>query len=353
MMTTKSNRSLIGRSSIDRSRALLLAILLLLLAASSVPQELPSPIADARFQDVTEDWTTPALGTSHLIPVRPLVMPDKSHTGYTLDLLQVQWRSGDPLDLYVLKPKDVKNPPVILYLFGYPTDTDIFKNDVFQEAVTKDGFAAVGFVSALTGSRYHDRPLKQWFLSELQESLGESAHDVQMVLNYLDTRGDLDMSRVGMFGQGSGGSIAILASAVDQRIKVLDVLDPWGDWPIWMAESPFVPENERPDYVKADFLKNAAKLEPVDWLAKLQAKKFRFQDAVTDAKTPKEAKEKLRAAAPQGTTFVFYKTADEFAAAYPPSSMNLEWMQHELRSLPETAESSARPPFGSGHPSKK
>jgi hypothetical protein len=53
-------------------------------------------------------------------------------------------------------------------------------------------------VSALNGHRYTYRPMKQWFVSELQEALGSSVHDVQMILNYLSTRDDLDMSRVGM-----------------------------------------------------------------------------------------------------------------------------------------------------------
>ena len=106
--------------------------------------------------------------------------------------------------------------------------------------------------------------MKQWFLSELQESLATSAHDVQMVLNYLASRDDLDMDRVGMFAQGSGASIAILASAVDPRIKVLEALDPWGDWPTWMARSPFVPEQERADYLKPEFQKKIDTLEPLE-----------------------------------------------------------------------------------------
>src|ERR1700722_5378916 len=76
------------------------------------------PIADPRdnrFQGVTEDWTTPSLSTSHLQPVRPLRITDEGD-GYTVELLQVQWRWGDPLDLYVIKPTGVKNPPVILNL---------------------------------------------------------------------------------------------------------------------------------------------------------------------------------------------------------------------------------------------
>jgi hypothetical protein len=298
----------------------------------------PTPIADprdTRFVGVKEDWTSPTLGTSSLRPAAPLLGYINDNGAYTVELLQVQWRWGDPLDLYVMRPKGVAKPPVILYLYGYPTDTDNFKDEDFQKAVTKDGFAAVGFVSALTGHRYHDRPMREWFISDLQECLAVSAHDVQMVIDYLTTRNDLDMSRVGMFAQGSGGSIAILASAADPRIKVLDIIDPWGDWPEWMADSPFVPEDERANYVKSDFLKQAEVLEPVNWLPKIQAKKFRLQDATFEPITPKAAKEKLRSAVPPNTTIAIYKTPEEFNAV-ARDNKDLQWIQQELRSLPET-----------------
>ena len=294
----------------------------------------PPPLADPfdhRFQGVQEDWTSPALTNSHLLPVRPVGFVTDSPR-YTVELLQVQWRWGDPIDLYVMKPKGVKKPPVILYLYGYPTDTIIFRSDAYEELVTKDGFAAVGFVSALTGHRYHDRPMKEWFLSELQECLATSAHDVQMVLDYLASRGDLDMNRVGMFAQGSGASIAILTSAVDPRIKVLEALDPWGDWPVWMATSQFVPEDERAQYVKPEFLKKVANLEPIEWLPKIQAKKFRLDNELFDSDTPKAIKEEMRARVPTGTSVVLYKNMEEFKTAFQDGK-NLQWIQRELRSV--------------------
>lgn len=323
------------------TRDVLLGIALLSLAPNGIAQLSPAspPIADPadhRFVGVIEDWASPSLTGSHLIPVPPLILPvDDTHPGYTVQLIQLQWRWGDPLDVYVIKPVGVKNPPVILNLYGYPADTAPYKNEIFQRALTKHGFAAVGFVSALTGHRYHDRPMTQWFLSELQESLATSAHDVQMILNYLTARGDLDMTRVGMFGQGSGATIAILASAADPRIKVLDILDPWGDWPAWMATSPFVPQDERPNYLKPDFLKKAATLETVEWLPKIQAKEFRLQQLLFETDTPTSVKEKLRIAVPAGTPVVLYKTLDEFKAAFPYST-NLKWMERELRSLPQS-----------------
>jgi len=74
--------------------------------------------------------------------------------------------------------------------------------------------------------------MKEWFVSDLEHSLVGTTHDVQMVINYLASRGDFDMSRIGIFGEGSGGTIALLAASVDARIKAVDVLDPWGDWPL-------------------------------------------------------------------------------------------------------------------------
>jgi hypothetical protein len=320
--------------------ALVLLSLLWLLPKTSVAQWQPAspPIrnsADTRFAGVKEDWTSPALTSSHLRVARPLVGYINDYPGYTVELLQVEWRFADPMDLYVMKPKGVKKPPVIVYFYGFPEDTDRFKDEEFQREATKDGFAAVGFVSALTGQRYHDRPMREWFISELQESLATSAHDVQMVLNYLASRNDLDMSRVGMFTAGSGASIAILASAVDARIKVLDTLDPWGDWPTWMAASPMVPEEERAEYLKPAFLEKVALLEPVDWLPRIQAERFRLQEQLFQPITPTAAKEKLRAAVSGKGTVVIYKTPEDMDKVVS-ARKELEWIQHQLQSIGDT-----------------
>ena len=318
-----------------------LGIALLSLPQKSLAQHEPSYITnlkDTRFRDVTEDFSSPSLSTSHLQPARPLIGNIDEEPKYTMELIQVQWRWADPIDLYVLKPAGVKKPPVILYLYGYPSDTNIFKNPRFQEYTTRNGFAAVGFVTALTGHRYHDRPMKKWFISELQESLAASAHDVQMVLDYLTSRGDLDMDRVGVLAQYSGASIGILASGVDPRIKVLDAMDPWGDWPAWMANSIFVPKDERPDYVKPEFLSKVAPLDPLEWMPKIQAKKFRLQQRAFETETPASIKDKLDSATPPGATVVRYKTRVEFGQAIGSGgSKSLDWLKHELQSLAQPA----------------
>lgn len=314
----------------------LLSLKLVSLALVASSQTLPAtpPIADPadhRFDGVTEDFTSPDVKSSHLRAASPVIAYNNDHQRYTVELLQMQWRWGDPIDLYVIKPKALKNPPIILYLYNYTADTDTFQSEAFQEAVTRDGFAAVGFVSALSGHRYHDRPMKEWFVSELPESMATSAHDVQMILDYLTKRGDLDTDRVGMFAQGSGASIAILTSAVDPRIKSLDLLDPWGDWPHWIAGSPVIPAQERPDFMKSEFLKKVMPLDPVRWLPTIFAN-VRMQQTKFDTDSPAEVQDSLRAATPADSSIVIYNNADEFMAAFREGK-SIRWLEGQLRTL--------------------
>jgi len=277
----------------------------------------------------TENWSSLSLSDSQLLAEPPLFGEKDDFPQFTRELIQVKWRFGDPIDLYVIRPKGVAKPPVVLYLYGYPSETARFRDNDYCVRLTRGGVAAVGFVSALTGQRYSNRPMKEWFVSELQESLGSSVHDVQMILNYLGTRNDLDMTRIGMFGEGSGASIAILSAAADPRIKALDLIDPWGDWPEWMAKSTLIPENERPNYIKPEFLKKVAPLDPVEWLPKL-TQSIRLQHVLDDTVTPRIAKERIEAAAPANLQLVKYDTTMHFLEAASGGRV-FAWMKDRLQ----------------------
>jgi hypothetical protein len=243
-------------------------------------------------------------------------------------MISLAWRFDDPIYLFLILPKGHPKPPVILYLYSFPSDTDRFLNDDFCAFLAKDGFAAAGFLSALTGHRYHDRPMKKWFISELQESLGRSVHDVQMILNYLATRNDLDVDRAGMFGDGSGATIAILAAAVDRRIKVLDLADPWGDWPEWLAKSSLIPEDERPAYVRPEFLKRVASLDPVEWFGKVKAP-VRVQYLGEPGITPLAVWERITSAAPPQAKIVPH---DDAVAQYKAAKLKFfDWIKDQLQ----------------------
>jgi len=314
---------------------LFLSVLLSLLLAHSVagwaqaPESGTNPAATLRFAPA-EDWGSLSLAGSQLQAEKPVWGGRAEQPQFTRELLQVKWRQGDPIDLYVIRPKGVAKPPVVLYLYGYPSETDRFRDDGYCIRVTAQGFAAVGFVSALDGHRYHGRPMKEWFVSELQEALGSTVHDVQMILNFLATRDDLDLNEVGMFGEGSGGTIAILAAAADPRIKTIDLLDPWGDWPDWMRDSTIIPENERPNYVRPEFLQKVAELDPVKWLPQLKDRRIRIQQVMDNTTTPKLAKEKIDSAAP--TNCIIRRYDDEMGLFEVASGGRIfEWIKDQFR----------------------
>jgi acetyl esterase/lipase len=251
---------------------------------------------------------------------------------FTRELLRVQWRDGDPIDLYIVRPAGVAKPPVVIYIYGYPGEAVRFLNDEFCKTVTRGGFAAVSFSSMLTGQRYHDVPMKEWFVSELPRSLIGTTHDVQMVLNHLAEKEDFDLSHVGIFGEGSGGTIALLAASVDSRIKAVDILDPWGDWPSWLAASRLVPDTERHSYMEPSFLKSIAPFDPVVVLPTLDRLPLRLQqNRWDDSKTPAVSRQRIAAALPSPADLAIYENRQEYIDKVGKNGKMLDWMHSHLR----------------------
>ena len=270
----------------------------------------------------SEDWSKLPVDRSVLRSYTqgtPLGKDEKDT--FTREIIRLEWRSGDPVEVYVVKPRGVEKPQAVLYLYGIPSDTDRFRDDAWCRRATSHGLAAIGFLSAMTGGRYKGRPMKEWFVSELQEALGSSAHDVQLIIDYVASRSDLSGSHVGMFAQGSGATIAILAASVDPRITALDLLNPWGDWPDWLKTSPEVPDNERPNYVTPEFLKKVAGLDPVDHLPRLKDRKLRVQQIMDYENVPAATRDKIAAAVPAGS-LVQYKDKDAHEQAWRVTGLN-------------------------------
>lgn len=242
---------------------------------------------------------------------------------------RAEWRVQDPFYFYVIRPKGVTKPPVILHLLSFPDDTDLFTNNKWCELAVRGGYATVGFVGAVTGHRTRYRLLNEWFVSEMPEALTSTTHDVQLLLDYLSSRGDLDMDHVAMHGEGSGASIAILASVVDARIKVLDLLAPWGDWKTWLNESKVVPDGERAAYLKPEFLAKVEPLDPILWLRRIHANSLRIIDVRGNKAMPDKAQEKLEAAAPDFALIDQYGNGRAFMAVQTPLSVE-DWAKSQL-----------------------
>lgn len=315
-------------------RFFLLAVVLSIRIPSSVGQTMQD------HQEQTEDWTVLSAKQSGLdiSSVTGVVFEKADFPEFSREVVRVQWRAGDPIDLYVIRPRGVAKPPVILYLYDYLTDTDRFRSEMWSREAVKHGFAAVGFVSAFSGQRYHSRPMREWFVSELQESLGTSTHDVQMILSYLAGRGDVDAAKIGMLGEGSGGTIAILAAATDARIAFVDAINPWGDWPEWVQGSLVVPEEERPTYTRSEFIQRVATLDPVVYLPQFKPGRLRIEEVVGDPMTPKSVQTKIVASVPSASDVVQYPDARTLIHRWTEQKW---WLKAQLETSFALSDSSA------------
>jgi hypothetical protein len=133
-----------------------------------------------------------------------------------------------------------------------------------------------------------------------------------------------------MFGQGSGGTIAILASAADPRIKALDVLTPWGDWPAFFSQTRLIAPENRAKFSSPEFLAKVAPLEPLKWLPKVKAKSLRLQDVRKSGPMPTELQEKLEAAAPETAIINQYGDPEAFVPQAAGGAL-FDWLRVQLQ----------------------
>src|SRR5262249_49099405 len=119
--------------------------------AQTTPKSADQDLPSFRLRSTVEDFSTITLDKSKLEPLPPVLGSNAKRERSPGERWQVKWRDVDPFDLYGVKPGGVERPPVIVYLYGYPATAGAFNNDGWCERVTQGGYAAVGFVAALTG----------------------------------------------------------------------------------------------------------------------------------------------------------------------------------------------------------
>jgi hypothetical protein len=324
------------------ARWIVVSLLCLAFCASKVPaQDAPAhpvPAAGEKARHPApphssfhEDFTSLSIATSHFVPEQPVMSFKDDKPSFTREIWQVAWRPADPIDLFVIRPKNVPKPPVILFLYSFPANAQKFKDDTWCLGVTNSGYAAIGFVSALTGERVEYQPLNENFLNQLPTALVETAHDVPMILDFLSKRDDLDLSHVGMFGEGSGATIAILAASAEPRIKAVEALDAWGDWSDWLAGSTVVPKEERANYLKPDFLDRLKAFDPVDFLPRLNSRSVLIQNLRPNTRVPEVCQKRLEAAAPDTARIDQFEDGRGFLTSMITGGLIFRWLKDQLK----------------------
>ena len=125
-----------------------------------------------------------------------------------------------------------KPKPVVIVLHGTGGNKDAMRS--WLDDLAKAGFMAVAIDARYHGDRVPGGKGKDAYVAAITKAwrtpAGEpqehpffydTVWDLWRLLDYLETRPDVDKSRIGMIGTSMGGIQTILAASVDDRVKVV------------------------------------------------------------------------------------------------------------------------------------
>jgi dienelactone hydrolase len=169
----------------------------------------------------------------------------KEHELGTIEKITFRSEPGADVMGYICLPKNAKPPyPLMVCLQGHSTgmhnsigydretETEKIKIDGDRDyalGCMKRGFAALCIEQRSFGLRReqkqkvvsphgcHDAVLHALFLG--RTLLGERVFDVDCGLDYLARRGDIDLKKIGIMGNSTGGTVAIYCAALLPRIS--------------------------------------------------------------------------------------------------------------------------------------
>jgi len=187
---------------------------------------------------------------------------------------------GKSLAAVLRKPSGVARPPVVVMAMGL----DSAKEEMlaYQETFLTRGMATLTFDGPGQGESEYDFPIR-----------GDYEVAVKAVLDWLETRGDVDTARVGLWGVSLGGYYAPRACAFEKRIKACIALAGPYDWlGIWdklpdLTRTAFRVRSHAPDEVAAK--QNAATLSLKDVAHQIECPIFIVSGRLDRIVPPEEA----------------------------------------------------------------
>jgi len=125
---------------------------------------------------------------------------------FPFELVEIPFE-GHTIVVHLYKPKNIDNPPLVLYTGG--TDGAKETGENATQGLTSRGFAVAAFDLAGTGESM------DW------DTRPDSHKLHKRILDWFEKSGEFDFSRVGLIGGSFGGYYAVRMAAEDKRLKAV------------------------------------------------------------------------------------------------------------------------------------
>jgi 2,6-dihydroxypseudooxynicotine hydrolase len=131
--------------------------------------------------------------------------------------------AGTKLAGILRKPRGVAPPPVLVMCMGLDSAKE--EMDAYESPFLARGMATLAFDGPGQGEAEYELAIR-----------GDYEVPVRSVLDWVESRSDLDAGRIGLWGVSLGGYYAPRAAAFEKRVKACISLSGPYDWPsVWAA----------------------------------------------------------------------------------------------------------------------
>lgn len=169
-----------------------------------------------------------------LNPERRLLKEGDTYTAYALRYDSV----GSRVPAILAVPKGEGAHPCIVFLHGHGGR----KEDglYVAEVASPRGYAVFSIDAPCHGERGDPGEYYSPDLEKLKGNFVQTVLDLMRGLDYLESTGEVDKSRIGYLGGSMGGILGALFASLDTRVKASAILVGGGDLPLmlWLSKHP-------------------------------------------------------------------------------------------------------------------
>ena len=230
---------------------------------------------------------------------------------------------GKTLAGILRRPAGIEKPPIIVMACGLDSTKE--EGDAYESSFLNRGMATLIFDGPGQGEGQYDWPIR-----------GDYEVPMKAVIDYVETRKDLDTSRIGMWGVSLGGYYAPRATAHDKRIKACIALGGPFDWGAAFDKLPELTQEafrvRSHAKTKEEAKKNAATLSLVGVADKITVPIF-IVNGRLDRVVPATDAERLAREVKGPAELLMVEDGNHIAnnRAYRWRSQSADWMKDQLR----------------------
>lgn len=290
-------------------------------AAAEQPKAAQSPSEKQKQLLKTFDYN-PAL------PLNAATEPVRKTPGYEEFRFTYDSANNERVPASLFLPAKKPAPwPCVIVMHGYGGDKSM--GALFAMVMAPKGFAVISIDAQYHGDR--KKPGKDILSTDVESNaaaMAQTVIDLRRAVDYLNTRKDIDASRVGYVGASMGSFLGAVFMGVETRVKTAIFIVGGANWEEMIKTSKVPPFDALRDMYKAknlpysDYEQKMSAVDPLNFASLISPRELLMLNCSNDKYVPKPTAEQLFAAAYEPKQIQWFTCQGDIAHIPPMDKVN-------------------------------